>query len=103
DLDPSEGVGKGKAGWVNVSESLDRLVKVSPGWMEVVPGCRVGRCEAAGGDRRHLAGRENTATPGSMATPAPAGSCACGTWEPRVGPDITGRPTVRKVELPHGN
>ena len=41
--------------------------------MGVVPGCRAGRWEAAGGGRGHLTGRMNTAVPGFRRHPDRSG------------------------------
>src|SRR6202022_1052060 len=44
--------------------------------------------------------------PGVERAPTPAAAHARGTWQPRRGPDLaagTGKPTVRKAQLPSGH
>lgn len=72
--------------------------------MEVVPRCRAGRCEAAGGDRRHLAGRVNTAVPGQRRHPPRSGLAHAERGNPaRVQTCWFGGLTVRNAELSGGN
>jgi hypothetical protein len=51
-------------------------------------------------------GQEDTIAPGAKRAPDPVGSHACGTRKPRLGSRTattsSGRPTVRKAELPSG-
>src|SRR6266542_1133285 len=64
-----------------------------------------GRSRAAGAGRRVIAGWERTTVPGVKGASCPVVACSCATRQPRWGPDAgwwSGRPTVRKVQLPSG-
>lgn len=95
--------GKGKAGRVNESEPLLTSRQGEPRKMELVPGCRAGQCEMAGGDRWHLAGRGNTAAPGYRRHPPRPGLTHVERGNPVLIRAFSGGLTVRKAEHGGGN
>jgi len=72
--------------------------------MVVSAGCRTGRCEAVGADRRGPSGRVSTAVPGSRGHPIRS----CLVYAERGNPggvpagSMPGESTARKAEIPNG-
>jgi hypothetical protein len=95
--------GKGQTGRVNCLNLRRCFVMHEPRSTACWRGVGASRCEAAGADRGFFVGRASTAAPEIQEAPSPVASRACGTWEPRWGPDAAtcpGQPTARKAHSP---